>query len=645
MDGSKSASEKPARTARRGVNSASASGGGPAEMGKALETMRILATLVVVFYHAALTYVATPLRLTVWVAFETSGHVAFDVFIYWVNAFAMPVFFLAAGVSAPAGCDSRGPRVFLTHRVKRLLRPLLFASLTILPVFYLLWGYGLMATGRCDLDSIQSWRFSPELRHNLYGLGHLWFLEYLFVVCVLWCGAWCLRNRVFKKAPSDPNATGDGWHTRLLASAYSPFLLAIPTLAIFLIDSDTMIRVDNVIVPNVFRVLHYWFFFAVGGWISKVREPRRRFAQLGPYFLSLSFVVYAFMVPLLLQHAQSPLQGDRRIVFCVLAAMFPWLLVLGSLGVLLRLDTAKGPIMRFLSESSFWLYLIHVPIVAFLQVLLLPVAWPSAIKFLIVGVVGLGVSLASYSLCVRYSIIGEIINGARKRLPKTARLNPELGWIMAAGAVLLMFGGAAWWSNDFLFRNNIHEEVPGQIYRSARLKPKELDDVIRREGIKSVITFTGGGEKHPWFLGQKKICAERNVQIRSMPLRQGGAPSRTTLINLIDHLSRAPRPVLVQGYRGRDEVALGAAMALMLDGESPSKAQNQFAMRYGQFSGAEHSGCGRILLQYRDWLQSQGLAHSPERLQEWARGTYQQPDGQGERSSRMVRATQGKAIH
>ena len=84
-------------------------------MGNALEALRVASTLFVVLYHAALTYVATPLRLTLWVAFEPPAMSRFDAFVYWVNGFAMPVFFLAAGVSAPAACESRGPRTFLAH--------------------------------------------------------------------------------------------------------------------------------------------------------------------------------------------------------------------------------------------------------------------------------------------------------------------------------------------------------------------------------------------------------------------------------------------------------------------------------------------------------------------------------------------------
>ena len=88
-------------------------------MGNALEALRIASTYFVVLYHAALAYLATPMRLTLWLAQDGNGHVAFDHFAYWVNGFAMPVFFLSAGISAPAACEARGARVFLKSRVRR----------------------------------------------------------------------------------------------------------------------------------------------------------------------------------------------------------------------------------------------------------------------------------------------------------------------------------------------------------------------------------------------------------------------------------------------------------------------------------------------------------------------------------------------
>src|SRR6185437_7882010 len=165
MDEAKSRSPRTDRQVGRSQDAAAlrGGGGGPVQMGNALEVLRIASTFFVVLYHAALSYLATPMRLTLWPVFDGSGHWSFDAFVYWVNGFAMPVFFLANGVSAPAACEARGPRVFLTSRVRRLLRPMLFGCLTILPFSYLVWGYGLMRTGGIDLDNILRWRFSPEV--------------------------------------------------------------------------------------------------------------------------------------------------------------------------------------------------------------------------------------------------------------------------------------------------------------------------------------------------------------------------------------------------------------------------------------------------------------------------------------------------
>src|SRR3954470_20501290 len=139
MDEPEVRTPRPSRPAERGTASRAArvspsgsgGGGGPVQMGNALEALRVASTYFVVLYHASLAYLATPMRLTLWLAFDAAGHVSFDYFVYWVNGFAMPVFFLSAGVSAPAACEARGARVFLTSRARRLLRPMLFGCLTI----------------------------------------------------------------------------------------------------------------------------------------------------------------------------------------------------------------------------------------------------------------------------------------------------------------------------------------------------------------------------------------------------------------------------------------------------------------------------------------------------------------------------------
>jgi len=597
-------------------------GGGTADLGNALDTLRVVGTFLVLMYHAALSYLANPMRLTLWHLYDAHGHVSMDLFAYWVNGFAMPLFFLAAGVSAPAGIESRGIRVFLEHRAGRFLRPLLFGCLTILPVCYLIGAYGLLMTGRCTPNEILSWRFSPVVQRHLYGLLHLWFLEYLFIVCALWAGCWLLGRTLVRFAGRSKDGQGHDRLERVFGSPWRPLLLAVPTALIFLADTDTLLRVENILLPNPSRLIHYLYFFAVGGWVSRLRAPRERLIPYSRLYLVLAVVVFAAMAPLLLRFAAVPLSGWERVVFAGLAAVFPWLTILGGFGVCLEFIKGKGPAMRFLAEASFWVYLIHLPIVMLTQALLLPIPWPGPVKFLVTSAVGAMLSVLSYEYVTRYSLVGEIVNGARKRFRGKRRLGLEFGWIATLGAVALVAGWSTWYLRVFLWQDNLHVVVPGQIYRCARLSPAALDRVIRREGPRSVITFSRQSNRRPWIAGQKTYCQTRGVSYRIVSLGDDRLPPREQVQQLLTLLEQCPKPILVQGYRGLDHCGFASALALMLGGTPPDKALDQFGLRYAQFGGPEHSILGVPLLDYQDWLKAGHLEHTPARLKNWADQVY-----------------------
>ena len=101
----------------------------------------------------------------------------------------------------------------------------------------------------------------------------------------------------------------------------------------------------------------------------------------------------------------------------MLAALFPWLTVFGGLGVFMRVS---GPGDRdAVSRRVVVLGLYHPRAGRRAhQVLLLPLALPAPVKFLIVADVAIAVSLLSYEYIVRRSLVGELINGARKRTAK-----------------------------------------------------------------------------------------------------------------------------------------------------------------------------------------------------------------------------------
>lgn len=63
--------------------------------------------------------------------------------------------------------------------------------------------------------------------------------------------------------------------------------------------------------------------------------------------------------------------------------------------------------------ASYWVYLVHVPVVIVLHVGLTLVDWPTLLTFSIVLGVTTAVSLATYQVMVRHTFIGVVLNGWR----------------------------------------------------------------------------------------------------------------------------------------------------------------------------------------------------------------------------------------
>ena len=100
-----------------------------------------------------------------------------------------------------------------------------------------------------------------------------------------------------------------------------------------------------------------------------------------------------------------------------LAACYPlatWAWTFGLLGLAMRFLSGQNAAIRYVADSSYWIYLIHLPIIMVAQVLLFPLALPALAKFALVLATTLPIMLLSYHLMVRYSFLGALLNGRRR---------------------------------------------------------------------------------------------------------------------------------------------------------------------------------------------------------------------------------------
>ncbi|WP_432760780.1 hypothetical protein [Pseudoalteromonas aurantia] len=73
----------------------------------------------------------------------------------------------------------------------------------------------------------------------------------------------------------------------------------------------------------------------------------------------------------------------------------------------------KNTLTRYISDASYWVYLIHVPILIYIQMPLLALDISIYLKFLISVVFTLAISFASYHLLIRFSFMGKLLNGKK----------------------------------------------------------------------------------------------------------------------------------------------------------------------------------------------------------------------------------------
>src|SRR5262249_40317684 len=174
---------------------------------------------------------------------------------------------------------------------------------------------------------------------------------------------------------------------------------------------------------NPIRWLHHSLFFIAGlGWHSgRTRLPALTRGPLPWLFLAGSAVALVVRVRWLPLDLAASLTGLAAWASVASASLFGWLTLYGSLGVCAHLARYGGRAIKYLADSSYWVYLVHFPVVGLVQADLFLVALPSPVKFLVALAIGLAWSLLTYEACVRRTWIGRWLRGGAPRVPSVPR--------------------------------------------------------------------------------------------------------------------------------------------------------------------------------------------------------------------------------
>lgn len=105
----------------------------------------------------------------------------------------------------------------------------------------------------------------------------------------------------------------------------------------------------------------------------------------------------------------------HRVLSVFVQSAYPWLMTFGLMGLFRRFCPVESPTMRYLSDSAYWLYLAHLPLIIAAQYLVRDWPLPALVKFVLIVAVVTGFLLWTYQVMVRYTSLGRFLNGPRVR--------------------------------------------------------------------------------------------------------------------------------------------------------------------------------------------------------------------------------------
>jgi len=380
-----------------------------------LDATRAFVLVLGVVFHASLSFM--PIFMG-WAVQDISTQSCVVPFVAVSHAFRMETFFLLAGFFSHGSYHRKGFRDFIRSRWIRIVIPFVLGWFLLRPLMVSGWIMG-SASLRGDVDVlaglIGGFQSLASLPAGIFTGSHLWFLYYLILITAL-----TLLGRGMLCA-TDPLALrmrrwGDAGVRWVASSKFSLGILALPTAAVLLcMNSWGMDTPDRSLVPHLPALCVYGGFFVLGWMLDRQRgclEPLTRWT-LHRWILAGIGVVTILSIGGLERDPAHPWYRWARVVYVIGYALTLWTLTLLTIGGFRKFCSRPNAAVRYIADSAYWMYLIHLPVVVWLQVAVAEWPFPGSLKLVFISVVTLGIAWVSYDLFVRSTWIGWILQGRR----------------------------------------------------------------------------------------------------------------------------------------------------------------------------------------------------------------------------------------
>lgn len=379
-----------------------------------LDGVRAFALILGIVFHASLSFM--PIFIG-WAVMDINTSSNISAFVVVSHSFRMELFFLIAGYLSCLSASKHGVKHFLKSRLIRIGIPFVVGWILLRPLIISGWTMGGQSmTGDVDIwAGLISGMDSFNGQDVLVGT-HLWFLYYLLII-----SASLLSLRWLITANSHIHMIVvrhvDKLINWIVNTPFIKFLLVLPiTACLWFMNGWGVDTPDKSLWPMWPVFLLYAGFFCFGWMLAQTKDSLDKLTRFNWWLV----VVCIVSIVTVLMLSRYEMQGAHdyytwiKLGYLISYALMMCSLVSITIAVF-RVAMSKGTaFIRYLADASYWLYLIHLPVVVWLQIAVAELPWHWSLKWGAICTLTVIFSLIIYDLLVRATFIGALLNGKRQ---------------------------------------------------------------------------------------------------------------------------------------------------------------------------------------------------------------------------------------
>ncbi|MGH2667038.1 acyltransferase family protein [Flavobacterium sp.] len=353
-----------------------------------LDWLRVIVFGLLIFYHVGMFFVAP----------DWGWHIKNNETYEWIkypmkllNQWRLPILFVISGMGTSYALSKRSGLQFAAERAKRLLLPLIFGMLVIVPpqVYIEKLAKGIIKGGYFDFWPAQA--FIGEYPVGNLSWHHLWFLPYLFLFCIV-------LLPVFMYLKKHPNhvllrATAKMCQTKL---GLYWFVLPLYLLEAFV---EPFFDITHALVGDWFAISNYMTLFFIGFLLISVKDVFWKATERNRN-LYLQCGIVGFTLFLLITSLYED-SYPRHFTEALITVFTFWSWILALFGYASKYLNKPSKTLTYCNQAVYPFYILHQTVTVVLGYFIMNLQWSFFCKFAFLSLGTFLISLFIYEFMIR----------------------------------------------------------------------------------------------------------------------------------------------------------------------------------------------------------------------------------------------------